>query len=424
MLAAVGWTMGEAQERGPLTLTDVLPTDVPQARLCGAKRVGEFARNAVFAVVCSLLAIASAELIFRALGYDFEQQEEARDAWPIFYRQPIEPVGDIFFRRSGPVIWQGRVISTALRLNGASNSSYADEQEVTIKYDKLGFRNPEGLDDWDVVVVGDSFTELGHLPYEELFTTQLGKLQDLRVKNLGVSHTGPLSYVFYLKEYGKSASTKEALVVFFEGNDIPDLQDEEERLARFRANGRREYRTIRKQTSLVRALARGIHRASRTITRDSTDQERFEADAYFMTAAGSIPITIGCRPIGQNDVTAAQAASLESAFSQWAEASRAVGMRPWLVYMPCKIRALYPRLVRRAAGQIDWSPTDLPELVERLAKRHGIYFIDVTLPLRKAAEEGELSYNPIWDTHLNKSGSRIVAKAIADELSRLTGMPH
>jgi hypothetical protein len=37
-------------------------------------------------------------------------------------------------------------------------------------YDRDGFRNPD-LEDWQVVVIGDSLTEQGYLPEEDLFTS-------------------------------------------------------------------------------------------------------------------------------------------------------------------------------------------------------------------------------------------------------------
>ena len=56
---------------------------------------------------------------------------------------------------------------------------------ITVQYDEAGFRNPAGMLDWDIAVAGDSFTELGYLRHEDLFTTVLGQILDARVLNLG-----------------------------------------------------------------------------------------------------------------------------------------------------------------------------------------------------------------------------------------------
>lgn len=47
-------------------------------------------------------------------------------------------------------------------------------------------------------MAGDSFVELGNLPFEQLFTTILGELTHRPVLNLGVSHTGSLTQLCYL----------------------------------------------------------------------------------------------------------------------------------------------------------------------------------------------------------------------------------
>ena len=60
--------------------------------------------------------------------------------------------------------------------------------------------------------------------YDQLFTTILGKMLNIRVLNLGVSHTGPLTQLSYLQDYGVSPSTKHVVIVFYEGNDLSDLR--------------------------------------------------------------------------------------------------------------------------------------------------------------------------------------------------------
>ena len=50
-----------------------------------------------------------------------------------------------------------------------------------------------------------------------------GERLGVRVKNLGVSGTGGFSHAAYLKHYGVAPSTSDAVLVFFEGNDLKDL---------------------------------------------------------------------------------------------------------------------------------------------------------------------------------------------------------
>ena len=175
-------------------------------------------------VVSFALAIGAIEVTFRWIEFDFERKSDALQAIPIFYRIPYRPSGDAFFRRPGADRWTGRVLTTMLRRKGYPEEMIPDEPVRSITYDRDGFRNPEDLDAWEIVVVGDSFTELGHLSFEELFTTQLGDALGLRVKNLGVSYTGSFTHVHYLAEFGGSPRLEHAVLAFFEGNDLHNLR--------------------------------------------------------------------------------------------------------------------------------------------------------------------------------------------------------
>lgn len=197
-----------------------------------------------------LLAIC--EVAFRAVGFDFEHLNDPGDELPIYYRTPTLHAGEGIFRRPGPASWRGKPLSEFLRIRWGSESTYADEKPVVIQYDALGFRNPAALTDWEIVVAGDSFVELGFLPYEELFTTIAARRLGVRIKNLGVSGTGPLSQMFYVQHYGRGASTKDAVLCFFEGNDLSDLDREIRSTELFRATGHPLERP--KQMSLLKAL--------------------------------------------------------------------------------------------------------------------------------------------------------------------------
>lgn len=378
--------------------------------------------NIFLALASILLSISIIEITLRLIEYDFERQRSKFEAMPIYYRWPTVPIGEIFFRRHGPDVWQGKVLSTGLEGSGGLDKAYIDETEVTISYDKRGFRNPENLTDWDVVVVGDSFVELGYLPYEDLFTTHIGNLVEAKMKNLGVSYTGPLTYIFYLKQYGKSPNTKHAVMVFFEGNDIKDLLREEQALQTFKSKS--SYRLLRhfaKQSSFLRASYRLLRHV---VSGTPGKNEKLFQNAYFINSytGEEVPVSVRYTPPSKDQLTAEQIARLEDAIFKWSEAAESLGITPWLVYMPAKRRVLdgYLRFTENAPQKVaDWHPTDLPDLIQDISERYGIGFIDVTPALVRETSNGNLTYNPIWDTHLNRLGSFVVAQEIADELSKV-----
>ncbi len=136
-----------------------------------------FFSKLLLVLVSTLIGVLAVEGLCRLIGFDFEAgRQRAFMAYPIAYRQPRKPLGDVFFHRYGPVTWKGRVLATGLRRDGGLDSAYVDEPEVTIAYNSEGFRNLDALADWTLVVGGDSFVEQGYLPYEDLITTHLGRL--------------------------------------------------------------------------------------------------------------------------------------------------------------------------------------------------------------------------------------------------------
>jgi SGNH hydrolase-like domain, acetyltransferase AlgX len=92
-------------------------------------------------------------------------------------------------------------------------------------FDEYGFRNgamPQG--GWDVVVLGDSFVEVGH-DEADTFTSRLAVQSRMKVRNLGIGGHGPSQYVRVLKRYGLTPKPTFVLFCFFEGNDMKDIRN-------------------------------------------------------------------------------------------------------------------------------------------------------------------------------------------------------
>ena len=163
-------------------------------------RVGTFSVNLCLLTSVLIAAVAVSETAFRLAGFDFRKTEAALRQLPPFYRKPTVPTGTVYFRRAGPERWTGQVIRRVVEERQIAPNPYANEPVVTIAYGADGFRNESGIRDWELAVAGDSFTELGYLPEDQLFTTLLGRRLNLRVRNLGTSNTGPLTQLSYLAD--------------------------------------------------------------------------------------------------------------------------------------------------------------------------------------------------------------------------------
>jgi len=364
----------------------------------------------------ALLAIAlvwAIEGAGRLAGYDFSGAEAAYLRIPTFFRQARVPVGEAYFRRRGPQQWRGQVLDTRLNQIGIVPNPYGDEEPVVVDYDADGFRNPPDLDDWEVAVVGDSFTELGYLNHEDLFTTVLAEGLGVRVKNLGVSMTGALSQACYFEEFGIAPSTRHLVVVFFV-NDPLESSLELEALRRYERTGVRELREDEPQTSALRAVYRFLTAPPPPV---------FHAD-HATFGPDRIPVSAYFAPRHPDDLEPELAARIDEAlnlaYEKIARLAREHGITPWLVYMPCKARVHYGQLefTERAQERVaDWKPSRLPDYVRSLAEAHGLRFFDLTPILTAEAQQsGELLYNSMYDMHLNRRGSHIVGRALIELL--------
>ncbi len=362
-------------------------------------------------LLSALVTLALFEGFFRLVDYDFADDVEAWWRAPPYFRKPIVPTGEVFFRRPGPEEWTGQVLNTMLEQEQASPNPYRDEPVITVKYDRFGFRNEQGFSDWEVAVAGDSFTELGYLAYDQLFTTILGKTLKVRVLNLGASYTASLTQLSYLRDYGVAPSTRHAMIVFFEGNDISGLRKEYDALLRFQETGRREYRVLQPQTSMIRAACELLKR----------NDDPPLVTGTFRGADGVVPITLGYMPPEGADLEAENVQALEYFFERYAEFGRKRGLTVWLAFMPCKDRVLHGHVVFAKDAPRDvqeWRPTDLPAMIEALSDRSGVRFIDLTPVLvAETQETRELVFNPIYDSHINARGSLVVAGELARHLS-------
>ncbi|MBX7208038.1 MAG: hypothetical protein K1X78_07000 [Verrucomicrobiaceae bacterium] len=359
------------------------------------------------------------EAAFRLAHFDFDtmtgRSEDPREAYPVCFRIPEQPFGEVFFKRPGALEWTGRPLATALKLRHGTDRAYEDEQPFTSRYDADGFRNTAALTDWDIVVAGDSFTEAGYLPLDDIFTSVAARQSGLRIRNLGVCNTGPFTHVRYLRQFGGSPSCKHAVLAFYDGNDVLDGEEEMMNLEKNRATGWRPSREMKPQSSLLKAC----YTVAKRIV--AVSPARRYQDAWLTAGGKETPISMrpSPMPVDPETMSARQRQALERALDEWAAATRDLKLTPWLMYLPSNNRT-YQGLVRFADNASsecrNWRPGSLPALMKDLCKARGIHFIDACQVLRAAAEKGVLVYNPVYDTHLNREGSRLVGELLAGQL--------
>lgn len=398
---------------GVLTCLSVLRPETAVARLT----------QRLCVVVCVLVGgVLGLEVFFRAVQFDFRFQAAAQRRLPPFYRQPTVPCGTVFFRREGPLEWSGQPVRTALQALGLDATAYAGEPFIHVRYDALGFRNHPRPATWELAVAGDSFTELGHLADEDLFTTRLARALGWRVLNLGVSHTGPLTHLFYLSHFGLSPSTRAVMIVFYEGNDLADLAAETAEERRWLVTGRRPRREPVPQSSLLRAWGERWRSRNPPTHLLSSAQP---VDAFLHTKRGRIPVTLGAPPPDWRTLGESTATALGDFLCRLAELARVHGVQPWLVFMPAKYRVWHGQLEftpEAAPVWTAWTPSDLPVALAAWCAEQSIQFVDLTPDLvTETHRGGDPLFNTLFDTHLTARGAQVVAATLARALAPLAG---
>jgi hypothetical protein len=130
---------------------------------------------------------------------------------------------------------------------------------VLFDSDEHGFRNPPGLYDRrpDAVVIGDSFAR-GYCVDHDLaarLRDQLGS-----VVNLGIDDAGPLVELAALREIAALLKPRIVLWLFFEGNDLQDLEREKRRAELRRYLGREHRADLTRRQAEIDAMLRSFVR--------------------------------------------------------------------------------------------------------------------------------------------------------------------
>ena len=120
-----------------------------------------------------------------------------------------------------------------LPLSGISNKIYVGGAESGkykfYKTDRYGFNNLDA--DWDkdnnILIIGDSFAHGGYLDFKDNFVGNLKKLSKGSVISLAQPNNGPLLSLASLKEYGQKVNPKIILWMYYEGNDLVEVIEEE-----------------------------------------------------------------------------------------------------------------------------------------------------------------------------------------------------
>ncbi|HKR80729.1 MAG TPA: hypothetical protein VJR69_13565 [Nitrospira sp.] len=315
-------------------------------------------------------------------------------------------------------------------------------------YTADGFRSNSSTSDFKVLVVGDSYVEIGE---EDALTLseQLKQVSGLSTFNLGRGWYGPFQYLELLNRYGSTLRPRYAVLCFFDGNDAEDTRQ----FLKWQG-GRSYYSFVLSTKSYVGRyltafrdtqhyiqdriayLVRSIVTPAPTFSRSNTIEG---GEQLAHSEKNGTPPDLGLIHIG------AQAVPMR--FLYWnslkttedllkTEEWKAIGkflkeyerlaaqyeVQPIIVFVPTKIEVYGSQYLERSGKtflekikpQLQFE-NNSHEAFLQLVKDTKLRFVDLLPEFREQARAGKLLYYP-FDTHWNAEGRRIAAELIAHSL--------
>jgi len=278
-----------------------------------------------------------------------------------------------------------------------------------------GFNNPAGVwtaDSVELAIVGDSYTQGVCVPPGQSFADRMRATWP-GLLNVGVAGAGPLSELGILKEYVAAKRPRTVLWVYYEGNDLQDLQLEEsdDLLGRYLQPGFSQGLTSR-QASIDSLLARYVD--SLMVSRGAADVGMLAPLAvprHSEILRGGLRVSALRRVAGVGALVPRRGSSIGSLPQVLEEAKRTAeswGGELVLVYLPGYQR-FYSWLGDPFRGRNEVLAT---------AESLGIEMIDLVPAFQKTGDPRGLWAHPRG--HLSAEGYSYVADVITKGLATLS----
>jgi len=326
--------------------------------------------------------------------------------------------------------------------------------DYTLTTDKRGFRNTTDLEQYDIVILGDSFAEGSKVTDQDAWPVLLAGKTEQTTYNLGMSAGHPGTYLETLKKFGPELSPKTVICLLYEGND-------------FRDSNYRKKNTLSdqiedyfKESPLRNASKKFLIRCfgSTVIVRPATDPNRPVPNPKPQSAGplSWLPVAVPTGPNGKHytfkikrllEHFVTKEAFLESqgvkktfaALRDIKNLCTEKDIRLIIVYAPDKPHLLLPLIteivppeqLRAFMALKQKSLPSADNLIDVLLTRHtvqesavedfcraeSIEFLSLTAPLRRATADGTQTYFT-YDQHWTPLGHKIVAEAICEHIAK------
>jgi SGNH hydrolase-like domain, acetyltransferase AlgX len=314
-------------------------------------------------------------------------------------------------------------------------------------YTDTGFRTNSSTPPFDVLLIGDSFVEVGESD-DSTLSELLKQESGLSTLNLGRGWYGPPQYLEVFKRYGLGTKAHYAILAFFSGNDAEDTRQ----YMRWQRGGEGGdyYSFVVGRTNF---FIRYLH-----AFRDTFGVIREWGKRYFGGALEPPNLAMGSGAIAEEthpDVgliqlngqrvpmyfnywnphaTSAQLLARE----EWKGIRTVIGqfralalqemMIPIIVFIPTKAEVYGmrfdqqggSRILSRIHEQLKFE-MNTSDALEAVCQEQKIHLVNLLPFFQALAGEGKVLYHP-FDTHWNSAGRRAAAKALAKAIREIP--PH
>ena len=143
--------------------------------------------------------------------------------------------------------------------------------------DRYGFNNPDNNWSKNVnnIIIGDSFAQGACVNEGEDIASRLRDATQSSTLTFGMASNGPLLELASLKEYGQDLNIKNIFWLYFERNDLDDLQDEKKNKLLLKYLEKNYSQSLKKKQSKIDDLVKVLisKEKKKLITKDLTKKE-------------------------------------------------------------------------------------------------------------------------------------------------------
>lgn len=375
-------------------------------------------RAVAFRLAAVALACAAVLVPWELAAWLLPMRDPMDNPWHLVTGHAAHASDELLIERPPHIHWTGPSRGDLAILQGDADPY---EHEVTFQTDDEGFRNSVDMKQADIVFIGDSYTEAGNVPDDEIFVQRTGKSLGVTVRNLGRSSYSPPAELIVLKKFGLKCRPKTVVWQIAETNDL-----EESQAFKYWQETGRPRSQMGETTWSSRADAWQKRSPSYRLFTLLRHRAPWPLSGTFRAADGQLhPIRFYDKPEQKHKPLRNHGWPIMSdAISEGAALLKQEQVRLIVVLIPMKIRAMghavnWSEEAKAKLGR-NWELPPFNTLAAQLGglcDQLGATFIDTTPRLKELTTTGELVYLP-YDTHLSPQGHAAVSELIVDAARR------